>query len=73
MRSDIINLGLGSPFETYTNFVFYTDENAEGKQKFLRENGVLIRKFGISGGALRITAGNEEENALVIKLLENFR
>ena len=70
MRSDIINLGLGNPYETYTNFVFYTDVNASEKQKFLRENGVLIRKFGISGGALRITAGNEEENEMVIDLLK---
>jgi histidinol-phosphate aminotransferase len=73
MRSDIINLGLGSPFETYTNFVFYTDERAEEKQKFLRENGVLIRKFGISGGALRITAGNDDENKMVIDLLEKAK
>lgn len=72
MRDEIIKLGLGSPFETYTNFVFYTDERAEEKQKFLRENGVLIRKFGISGGALRITAGNDEENNAVIELLSKF-
>ena len=73
MRSDIINLGLGNPYETYTNFVFYTDEKAEEKQKFLSENGVLIRKFGISGGALRITAGNEEENEMVIELLNKCK
>ena len=72
LRREIIEKGFGSPYETYTNFVFYTDENAEGKQKFLRENGVLIRKFGISGGALRITAGNEEENRAVIELLSKF-
>ena len=70
LRREIIEKGLGNPYETYTNFVFYTDEDAEEKQKFLRENGVLIRKFGISGGALRITAGNEEENKAVIDLLE---
>lgn len=70
MREKIINLGLGKPFETYTNFVFYTDEKACEKQEFLRQNGVLIRKFAISGGALRITAGNREENSLVIELLK---
>ena len=70
MRDEIIKLGLGNPYETYTNFVFYTDEKAEEKQKFLRENGVLIRKFAISGGALRITAGNREENKMVIDLLK---
>ena len=73
MRDEIIKNGLGSPYETYTNFVFYTDEKAEEKQRFLRENGVLIRKFGISGGSLRITAGNDEENAMVINLLKNLR
>ena len=72
LRREIIEKGLGNPYETYTNFVFYTDENAEGKQKFLRDNGVLIRKFGISGGALRITAGNDEENKAVIELLSKF-
>ena len=70
MRDEIIKNGLGNPYETYTNFVFYTDAKAEEKQKFLRKNGVLIRKFGIDGGALRITAGNDEENALVIELLK---
>ena len=73
MREEIVRCGIAEPYETYTNFVFYTDEKAEEKQKYLRENGVLIRKFGISGGALRITAGSEEENRLVIELLGNFR
>ena len=72
LRQEIIEKGLGSPYETYTNFVFYTDKDAEKKQKYLRDNGVLIRKFGIDGGALRITAGNEEENKAVVDLLEQF-
>ena len=72
LRQEIIEKGLGSPYETYTNFVFYTDPDAESKQRFLRKNGVLIRKFGIDGGALRITAGNEEENKAVVDLLEQF-
>lgn len=72
LRQEIIEKGLGSPNETYTNFVFYTDSDAENKQRYLKENGVLIRKFGISGGALRITAGNDEENRDVIDLLEQF-
>ena len=72
LRSDICSLGLGSPYETYTNFVFYTDERAAEKQEYLRQNGVLIRKFGIGKGALRITAGNQAENELVLKLLSEF-
>ena len=72
LRQEIIEKGLGSPNETYTNFVFYTDSDAENKQRYLKENGVLIRKFGISGGALRITAGNDEENRAVIDLLEKL-
>ncbi len=71
LRNEIIGKGIASPFETYTNFVFYTDKDAEKKQQYLRENGVLIRKFAISGGALRITAGNEEENKMVVDLLAN--
>ncbi len=70
LRREIIEKGIGSPYETYTNFVFFTDKDAEKKQKYLKENGVLIRKFGIDGGALRITAGNEEENKTVIDLLK---
>ncbi len=69
LRREIIKKGLGSPYETYTNFVFYTDSDAEKKQKYLKDNGVLIRKFGIDGGALRITAGNEDENRMVTRLL----
>lgn len=69
MRDAIIKCGIANPYETYTNFVFFADSKAEEKQKFLRENGVLIRKFGISGGALRITAGNDEENKMVTELL----
>ena len=72
-RAEIIEKGLGKPCETYTNFVFYTDADAEKKQTFLRKNGVLIRRFGIDGGALRITAGNEEENKMVIDLLSECK
>lgn len=71
MREEIIKKGIADPYETYTNFVFYTDKDAAKKQEYLRQNGVLIRKFGIGGGALRITAGNDEENELVISLLTN--
>ncbi len=72
MHRQISELGLGCPDKTYTNFVFYRDEKAEEKQEFLRQNGVLIRKFGIDGGALRITSGTDEENGLVIDNLRKF-
>ncbi len=72
MHTQISKLGLGCPDRTYTNFVFYNDEKAQEKQEFLRQNGVLIRKFGIDGGALRITSGTDEENGLVIDNLLKF-
>ena len=73
MRSAIIENGIANPYETYTNFVFFTDKDAEKKQEYLRCNGVLIRKFGIGGGALRITAGNENENKAVLDLLNSLK
>jgi len=69
----VVENGLGCPDKTYTNFVFFCDENAQSKWEYMRENGVLVRKFGISGGALRITSGNETENALVVQSLKNYR
>lgn len=73
LYKEIVRSGIGKPDATYTNFVFFKDERAQEKQTFLRENGVLIRKFGIDGGALRITSGTSEENALVIKTLGEFK
>lgn len=72
LRDEIIGEGLAAPHETYTNFVFYTDEKAQQKYEFLKANGVLIRKFGIDGGALRITSGKDEENAMVIENLKKY-
>ncbi len=72
LYEEIFRKNLGCPQKTYTNFVFFKDQKAEEKQEYLKENGVLIRKFPISGGALRITSGTQEENALVIKYLEEF-
>ncbi len=72
LRDTLIAEGLAEPHETYTNFVFYTDTNAQGKYEFLKENGVLVRKFGIGGGALRITSGNDEENGMVIENLKKY-
>ncbi len=73
LRQGVIDMGIANPYETYTNFVFFTDKDAQKKQIYLKENGVLIRKFGISGGALRITSGNGEENELVLRLLGECR
>lgn len=73
LYDDIVGKGLGEPCESFTNFVFYRDEKAAEKQEFLRQNGVLIRKFGIDGGALRITSGTDEENSLVTDGLCRFK
>lgn len=72
IREMIIKENLGNPDETFTNFVFFADSKANEKWQFCRENGVLIRKFGIDGGALRITCGSDEENNLVIQALKKF-
>ena len=73
LHADIVENGLGCPDKTYTNFVYFSDEKAAGKQQYLKENGVLVRKFGIRGGALRITSGTDEENSLVIENLKEFK
>jgi len=73
MHGEIIKNGLGNPDKTYTNFVFYSDAKAAEKQEYLKQNGVLIRKFAIDGGALRITSGTDEENALVINNLLSYK
>jgi len=73
VRSEIIKRGIANPYQTYTNFVFFTDKDADKKYSFLKENGVLVRKFGISGGALRITAGSENENEYLLTLLDRCK
>ncbi len=73
LRNEIIKREIANPYETYTNFVFFRDEKAGEKYAYLKENGVLVRKFGIGGGALRITAGSEQENELLLKLLEECK
>ena len=54
----------------YTNFVFFESPKAEEIYTKLKEKGILIRCFKIGEGALRITAGNDDENCL---LLEEMR
>lgn len=73
LYEEIVHKELGNPQETFTNFVFFKDEKAMQKQEFLKNEGVLIRKFAIDGGALRITSGTEEENSLVTDGLGRFK
>ncbi len=73
LHRQICERGIAEPHATFTNFVFFADKDAARKQEYMKQNGVLVRKFSISGGALRITAGNDEENALVLKLLEDCK
>ena len=62
--------GADKPSEMYTNFVFFESPKAEEIYTKLKEKGILIRCFKIGEGALRITAGNDEENC---ELLEAMR
>ena len=66
-------VGLFEFDETYTNFVFARDGRAEEIWSFLKQNGILVRKFSVYGGALRITAGSADENAAVFKALSEFK
>lgn len=73
LHKSICESSIAEPYATFTNFVFFEDKDAQKKYEFLKQNGVLIRKFNIAGGALRITVGTDEENELVIKLLNECK
>lgn len=62
--------GADKPYEMYTNFVFFESPRAEEIYSKLKERGILVRYFRIGEGALRITAGSDNEN---IMLLEEMR
>jgi len=50
------------------NFIFVRD--AAGAFGYLKERGIIVRKFGEH---LRITAGNAEENAALVEALKSWR
>lgn len=56
-------------YESVTNFVFVKTQRYQEIFDFLLQNSVAIRKFN---GYLRITAGTEEENTEVLRLLAEF-
>lgn len=58
--------------KTYTNFVFAKTKQARQIFEHLKKNGILVRCFDIDGGALRITSGTQEENALLVECIKNF-
>lgn len=57
--------------EPCANFVFVRTASAEAIFRYLLANGVAVRYFG-SAGALRITAGSEEENNELLRLVERY-
>lgn len=57
--------------EPCANFVFIRTPFAEKIFRYLLSKGIAVRYFG-SAGALRITAGNEEENAAFLGALEQY-
>ncbi len=57
--------------EPCANFVFVRTPMAEPLFRFLLEQGVAVRYFG-KAGALRITAGSQEENAELLRLVEKY-
>ena len=56
-------------YKPCTNFVFIKTDEFQKIYEYLLENSIAIRKFG---GYLRITAGNAEENAEVLRMLERY-
>lgn len=60
-----------SVYEPCANFVFLETEKAEDMFRFLLEKSIAVRYFG-RYGALRITAGTEEENKQLMIAVEAF-
>ena len=56
--------GTFSLYESCTNFVFLKTDRAESIFRGLLQRGIAIRHMG---GYLRVTAGNEEENAAFLR------
>lgn len=69
----IVALGIAKPEKMYTNFIFIETPRATEIFESLKKDGILIRKFAISGGSLRITAGSEQENKLLISALAKLK
>ncbi len=53
------------------NFVFMKDENAGDMFRYLLSEGIAVRYFK-NAGALRITAGTDEENTELLAALERY-
>lgn len=60
--------GVLQVFPTCTNFVFCRLADSLRVFEFLKQKGILIRRIGKD---LRITAGTKEENALLLRELQN--
>ncbi len=58
--------GGGKCAQMYTNFVFFESPRAEEIYTELKKKGLLVRFFKIGEGALRITAGSDDENTALI-------
>ena len=69
----IVSLGIAKPEKMYTNFIFFETPKAGEIYESLKKDGILIRKFPIAGGSLRITAGSEQENKLLISALAKLK
>ena len=64
MRMQEEHSGAFSLYESCTNFVFLKTDRAESLFQGLLQHGIAIRHMG---GYLRVTAGNEEENAAFLR------
>ncbi len=71
--SDLVaQTGVLTPTKTHTNFLFIRDTRAKAIWEYLKSQSILVRYFNIDGGALRITAGSDEENKLTCNAIKNF-
>lgn len=59
-------------YDMYTNFVFFESPKAEEIYNELKKSGILVRYFKIGEGALRITAGSDDENILLLEEMKKI-
>ncbi len=68
----ISETGVLTPSKTHTNFLFIRNPKSKDLWEYLKSQSILVRYFNTDGGALRITAGSDEENEYTCEKIKNF-
>lgn len=69
-------MGFVSPFKTDANFILFRVNDSEELFNYLIKKGVLIRNLNSVGpleNCLRVTVGNQDENAIFLEEMRNFK